>query len=129
MPEKRESLKPLVGKRHKVFVGTIYEIRDDPGSDRRLAMLIDIYLAKSGDYVTDHVWVYYSKAMERADAAEGSRIQFEAQAYEYTKWLRNGLFKRCNVKVQDYGLKSVRKVQVLNKSEHVLHQTSTAANF
>jgi hypothetical protein len=129
MPEKRESLKPLVGKKHKVFVGTVYEIREDPGSDRKLAMLIDIYMAKNGRYVTDHVWVYFSKAMERAGAVERSRIQFEAQAYKYSKWLRNGLFKKTNVKTYDYGLKSVRKVQVLNTSECIVSEESVAANF
>ena len=123
MSSKREALKPLVGKKFKIFVGTVYEFREDPSSDRKLVMLVDIYLAKDGTYIADHVWVYFSKAMERAGIKEGNRIQFEAQAYSYTKWLRNGLFKKCNVMTDDYGLKSVRKVQIINK------EVNQAANF
>jgi hypothetical protein len=114
MSDKREILKPLVGKKFKSFLGTVYEIREDPTSEKRLVMLVDIYLVKTGAYI-DHVWVYYSKSMETAGVNEGHKIQFEARAYEYTKWSKtNNLLKRCNIKVSDYGLKSVRKVQILN---------------
>jgi hypothetical protein len=100
-----------VGER-KYFIATIGRKGKKLGYKDNKYTLVDSLLIKDiknddGEYISDHMWIKYSRQLEQANIISGDIIKFRAAVKPYIK----------QNKLKDYGFCYISKVEVIKKFE------------
>lgn len=109
----RDGLKKELGNRKK-FKGTFIRTGRKTGFrgySQETILLKDIIDLESGNPVTDHLWLNFTKSFELANIQEGMTIEFEARVKTYTKGYVNSRYK-IDQRKKDFKLSHPTKFRI-----------------
>lgn len=110
----RAGLKGQLGDRKK-FIGKFIRTGKKAGFkgySQETILLKDIIDAESGQHVTDHLWLNFTKGFEDVNLKPGAMVEFQARVVEYKKGYKNSRFITEQQK-KDYKLSHPTKIRVV----------------
>ena len=82
------------------------------GYSRETLLIKDIVDSETGDQVTDHIWLNYTKGFENVNLHTGAIVEFQARIVEYKKGYKNSRFAFAEQK-KDYKLSHPTKIRIV----------------
>lgn len=110
----RTGLKKDLGER-KTFTGKFVRTGKKAGFkgySQETILLKDVTDKSTGEHVTDHVWLNYTKGFEHVNPQPGKIVEFQARIVEYKKGYRNSQFETARQK-KDYKLSHPTQIRVV----------------
>lgn len=110
----RTELRKEAGNRKK-FRGTFIRIGKKAGFNgysQETILLKDIADALTGEQVTDHIWLNFTKGFENIHLQPGTIVEFQARIVEYKKGYKNSRFASGEQK-KDYKLSHPTQIRIV----------------